>query len=124
MACNPRAEPDDTLLILAWLEGELVGYLGVLPDLYFVADKPPEKCGWLSCLWVSDQHRGKSIAKLLVTKGVQAIGGRVLLTEFTPQAKQLYDKLGFFTDLQTTHRYSTVQAPGTPSPATAQAKHF
>ncbi len=98
--CNPRAKPDDTLLILAWLEGELVGYLGVLPDLYFVADKPPEKCGWLSCLWVSDQHRGKSIAKLLVTKGVQAIGGRVLLTEFTPQAKQLYDKLGFFTDLQ------------------------
>ena len=98
--CNPRADEDDTLLILAWLAGELVGYLGVLPDRYFVNGKPSEKCGWLSCLWVSDQHRGKSIAKRLISKGVEAIGGRILLTEFTPQAKQLYDKLGFFEDLQ------------------------
>jgi GNAT superfamily N-acetyltransferase len=97
---NPRAGENDTLLLLAWLEGELVGYLGVLPDWYFPAEGDAEKCGWLSCLWVSDQHRGKSIAKLLVTQGVAAIGGRILLTEFTPQAKQLYDKLGFFDDLK------------------------
>ena len=97
---NPRADEDDTLLILAWLDGELVGYLGVLPDRYFMKQNLSVKCGWLSCLWVSDQHRGKSIAKLLVSKGVEAINGQVLLTEFTPQAKQLYDKSGFFSDLQ------------------------
>lgn len=97
---NPRAEPTDPLLILAWLEGELVGYLGVLPDRYFRADGQPVRCGWLSCLWVSDQHRGKSIAKHLVTKGAESMDGQIVLTEFTPTAKQLYDRLGLFADLR------------------------
>ncbi|MBL7828212.1 MAG: GNAT family N-acetyltransferase [Saprospiraceae bacterium] len=97
---NPRAEASDILLLLAWIDDELVGYLGVLPDRYYPVDKPATRCGWLSCLWVSDRHRGKSIAKLLVSEGVTQIGGQILLTEFTPQAKQLYDRLGFFSDLK------------------------
>jgi GNAT superfamily N-acetyltransferase len=96
---NPRAGADDILLLLAWLDGEMVGYLGVLPDWYFPAGNPTP-CGWLSCLWVSDRHRGKSIAKKLVTQGAAAMGGHIVLTEFTPVAKQLYDKLGLFTDLR------------------------
>lgn len=97
---NPRAEADDPLMFLAWLGDELVGYLGVLPDQFTTADGAHVHCGWLSCLWVSDRHRGKSIAKILVSQGAAALGGQILLTEFTPVAKQLYDRLGLFADLQ------------------------
>jgi GNAT superfamily N-acetyltransferase len=99
-ARNPRAGEEDILLLLAWLNGELVGYLGVLPDRYFVDDHQSYPCGWLSCLWVSEAHRGQSIAKLLVSRSVETMGGRLLITEFTHHAKQLYDKLGLFSDLK------------------------
>ena len=99
-ACNPRAREDDILLLLAWWNNELVGYLGVLPDQYFVNDQQSYPCGWLSCLWVSEAHRGQSIAKLLVTRGAETMGGHILITEFTHHAKQLYDKLGLFSDLK------------------------
>ena len=98
---NPRASDDDILLLLACLEDEIVGYLGMLPDQYYVDAAHFEKCCWLSCLWVSEQHRGKSIAKILLTQGVAAYGGRALLTEFAPRSKVVYERLGFFTDLRT-----------------------
>lgn len=98
---NPRAGKDDILLLLAYLEGEIVGYLGMLPDQYYLDDTHFEKCGWLSCLWVNEQYRGKSIAKTLITKGAAAYGGRALLTEFAPQSKVVYERLGFFSDLRT-----------------------
>lgn len=54
---NPRAEENDVLLILAKEEGQVLGYTGVLPDMLFDSIK----FGWLSCLWVSEEARGKNI---------------------------------------------------------------
>lgn len=96
---NPRLDETHTLLILAWLDGELVGYMGILPDLYFKGQQPAA-CGWLTCIWVSDRHRGKSIGKQLVASGLEEIDGKVLVTDFAPQSKQLIYSLGYFDDLQ------------------------
>jgi GNAT superfamily N-acetyltransferase len=100
---NPRAAPDDLVLVMAFENNEMHGYLGVLPDnLYFKNDRGEiivEHAGWLSCIWVNPELRGKGIAKLLIDTVFKAWDYRILATEFTPIAKGLYDKSGQFIDL-------------------------
>ncbi|MFM9949755.1 MAG: GNAT family N-acetyltransferase [Saprospiraceae bacterium] len=93
---NPRAEAEDVLLLLAYEGPTLVGYLGVLPDRM----NGNLKCGWMSCLWIAPEHRGKQIAQKLLQHCFEAWGQKVLATEFTAPAKKLYDKTGLFRDLQ------------------------
>lgn len=93
---NPRAEADDVLLLLAYEGDTLVGYLGVLPDRM----NGDLKCGWMSCLWIAPEHRGKQIAQRLLEQCFEAWGQKLLATEFTAPAKKLYDKTGRFRDLQ------------------------
>jgi GNAT superfamily N-acetyltransferase len=92
---NPRAEENDVLLLLAYDNEALVGYLGVLPDRMYQGNQS-EKCGWLSCLWVSEEHRGKRIAQQLLNKCFDVWEKRILVTEFTLPAKALYDRSGIF----------------------------
>ncbi len=97
---NPRAGEDDTLLLLAYADEQLVGYLGVLPDAIYHKDSV-EACGWLSCLWVDIRFRGRQIAFQLLQRCIDCWQGRLLVTEFTGPAKRLYDKSGIFNDLPT-----------------------
>jgi len=93
---NPNAEAEDALLLLAFEASTLVGYLGVLPDRM----NGHLKCGWMSCLWIAPEHRGKQIAQKLLQHCFEAWGQKILATEFTAPAKKLYDKTGLFRDLQ------------------------
>ena len=68
---NPRADKDDILLILAFEENDIVGYLGVLPDRLFLSDEKSYKCGWLSCFWVDYSVRGKGIGEQLIRKSLE-----------------------------------------------------
>ncbi len=96
---NPRANDHDVLLLLAYEGKQLVGYLGVLPDQIFLNNKF-EKCGWLSCLWIYKEHRGKQIALQLVQKSLEIWNKKILATEFTYPAKRLYDKTNNFVKLE------------------------
>ena len=95
---NPRAGAEDVLLVLAWEEAEMVGYLGVVPDRLYLNGKE-HRVGWMSCIWVDPRQRGKGIAGELVRQVFQAWEDRIIVTEFTPEAKRLYDKLGSFMDV-------------------------
>lgn len=97
-AHNPRAQPDDLVLVLVYADGEMQGYLGVFPDLIYPAGQP-ERCGWLSCMWVNPAMRGKGIAKRLLQTVFDHWGKRILVTEFTPEAKGLYDSTQQFDEL-------------------------
>lgn len=95
---NPRALPEDLVLVAIYEEKELVAYLGVLPDdLLF--DGKKEHAGWLSCMWVDPKMRGKGLAKQLINTVFEAWNYRILVTEFTPAAKGLYDRTEQFLDL-------------------------
>lgn len=96
---NPRAKNDDVLLFVAYDENEMVGYLGALPDRLWI-NKQFEHCAWLSCIWVSPQHRGKKIAFQLVQDCFKAWNNRILITEYTLPAKKLYLKTGDFSGLK------------------------
>lgn len=96
---NPRAQADDLVLVLVYDEQqEMVAYLGVFPDeLHF--ESGVERAGWLSCMWVNPKMRGKGIAKKLINTVFKAWDYRILVTEFTPAAKGLYDRTEQFLDL-------------------------
>ncbi|MBS1595517.1 MAG: GNAT family N-acetyltransferase [Bacteroidetes bacterium] len=98
---NPRAESDDVLLIIARDAGRMVGYLGVLPDKIFNERSEAHRCGWLSCMWVDPEVRGKGIAKKLIGTAFDTYHDHILVTEFTPEAQGLYDRSGHFNALRT-----------------------
>ena len=97
---NPRADADDTLMIIAWEDGVMVGYLGVLADKIYNTSGQGYKCGWLSCMWVNPDLRGKGIAKQLLAIAFKKWNDHILVTEFTPEAKGLYDRSAGFNDLR------------------------
>ena len=98
---NPRAEPNDTLMIIAYEHDEMIGYLGVLADRIYATDGQSFKCGWLSCMWVNPTLRGRGIAKQLLATAFKDWNNHILVTEFTPEAKGLYDRSANFSDLRT-----------------------
>ena len=93
---NPVVKDDDNLLFLAYFDEILVGYLGVLPDDIYHENGLSTHIGWMSCLWVDPNHRGKKIAQTLIHACFEAWSGRILLTEFTSEAASLYKKMGLF----------------------------
>jgi GNAT superfamily N-acetyltransferase len=97
---NPRADREDTLMIIAYEDNEMVGYLGVLADRIYTLSGEALKCGWLSCMWVNPALRGKGIAKQLLATAFKTWNDHILVTEFTPEAKGLYDRSGGFNDLR------------------------
>ncbi|MGC4129396.1 MAG: GNAT family N-acetyltransferase [Bergeyella sp.] len=92
---NPRALENDTLLILAFEDEKLAGYIGVLPDDIFHQDKKFH-IGWLSTLFVHPDFRGKKIAQKLLSKACEEYDNHILITEFTPEAENMYLKSGNF----------------------------
>ena len=92
---NPKADGDQTLLILAYEGEKLAGYVGCLPD-FFLTDGKKIKYAWLSTLFVSSDFRGKRIAQQLLDKAFEEYNGNIAITEFTPEAESLYNKIKVF----------------------------
>src|SRR5215216_4877386 len=78
---NPRVEPNDVIMIMAYEEDKMVGYLGVLADRIY-NDTGSFKCGWLSCMWVDPTLRGRGIAKHLLSTAFANWQNHILVTEF------------------------------------------
>ncbi|MEZ4911240.1 MAG: GNAT family N-acetyltransferase [Saprospiraceae bacterium] len=93
---NPRVSNTDVLLLLAYFDGELIGYLGILPDYLYPRGEQAIKIGWLSCLWVSETARGKGISVQLMLEASALYQNRLLSADFVPATKRLYDNSGLF----------------------------
>ena len=96
---NPRVEAEDIIMVMAYEEEKMTGYLGVFADQVFLNNQSL-KAGWLSCMWVDPEMRGKGIAKKLLHKVLESWDQRILVTEFTKAAKGLYDRSDAFQDLK------------------------
>jgi GNAT superfamily N-acetyltransferase len=93
---NPCVSEGDVLLVIAYLDTELVGYMGILPDTIKLDNAASQKIGWLSCLWVNPEKRGMGIGYKLLKQCMESWQYQLLLTEFTKEAGALYDKSKFF----------------------------
>lgn len=92
---NPKASDEDVLLILAFYEEKLVGYVGCFPDS-FIIDGKEIRYAWLSTLYVNPEYRKKRPAKALLKKAFEEYEGRIAITEFTKEAEALYNIMGVF----------------------------
>jgi GNAT superfamily N-acetyltransferase len=101
-AKNPRAMPEDVALILIKENDQLLGYIGLLPDIIFLQNQATH-FAWMSCIWVNPEARGKGVASQLLREAFSKWNGYLLATEFTASAKRLYDKLNLFDDLAIVH---------------------
>ncbi len=92
---NPRAGDDDLLLAVQFIGGDMIGYLGVLPD-YLYQGTERIKIGWLSCFWIDEAWRSQPVAAGLFLTVMEAWEHRILITNFVPSLESLYRKSGFF----------------------------
>ena len=91
---NPRGNPDDIILILAYNENdELIGYIGSLPDhINLIAG---QRVAWNSCWWV-DPVQGKETAMQLFYRFLDRWKKQVLFADLTPLTYNIISKTGFF----------------------------
>lgn len=94
-AANPRANPSDVVLYLAYYNGELVGYRTVMPDILYLP-QGEVRVGWLSGNWVNPEHRRKGIASALLNEALKDWNHRLMFTNYAPESKAVYDKVGEF----------------------------
>lgn len=92
---NPKANDEQTLLILAFDDEQLAGYIGCFPD-NFIIDGKVFNYAWLSTIFVSNEFRGKRIAQTLLNKAFEEYSGNIVITEFTKEAEGLYNKTEAF----------------------------
>lgn len=96
---NPTAGDDDTVLILAYLNDELVGYMGAFIDTIRI-DLKIEKIAWLSTWWVHPKTKGTGVGRSILQKMYELQDGKIGISQFTPSAKRVYEKSGYFYDLK------------------------
>jgi GNAT superfamily N-acetyltransferase len=99
---NPRLEVTDKILFIAYEGKAIIGYLGVVPDFYYINGEK-HKVGWLSCFWVAPEARGKGVSVELGTRAVQSWNYRLVATEFTISSKKLWLKINALDIFTTLH---------------------
>ena len=96
---NPNLENDDIVLILGYLNNELVGYMGVFIDTIIIKNEN-QKIGWLSTWWVHPKTKGSGIGREILNVMYAENNGKIGISQFTASAKRVYDKSGYFVDLK------------------------
>lgn len=96
---NPCANPEDIVLLLAYVGDDLVGYMGVFMDVVHL-DLIPTKIGWLSTWWVHPKTKGSGIGREILNSMYESLEGKIGISQFTPSAKRVYDKSGLFFTLK------------------------
>ncbi len=96
---NPTAADDDVVLLLAYIDNELVGYMGVYVD-EIILNGLKSKIGWLSTWWVHPKTKGSGIGREILNTMYGVNNGKIGISQFTPSAKRVYDKSGYFYTLK------------------------
>lgn len=96
---NPLLEENDIVLLLSYLDNELVGYMGLFTDEINI-DNQKKKIGWLSTWWVHPKTKGTGIGREILNTMYAENQGQIGISQFTPSAKRVYDKSGYFVTLK------------------------
>lgn len=96
---NPNSSPDDVILLLAYLNSELVGYMGVFVD-FVTFNNQEQKIGWLSTWWVHPKTLRSGTGREILNTAYNIYNGKVGISQFTKSARKVYDRTGNFTTLK------------------------
>lgn len=73
--------------------------MGVFIDKINI-DNTTKKIGWLSTWWVHPKTKGTGIGREILNTMYEENNGQIGISQFTPSAKRVYDKSGYFTTLK------------------------
>lgn len=104
---NPNCDDNDIVLLLAYLDDKLVGYMGVFIDIIIINNQE-QKIGWLSTWWVHPKTKGTGIGRSLLNTMHSCFDGRIGVSQFTPSAKRVYLKSNYFDVLKKSKGYKFV----------------
>jgi hypothetical protein len=90
---NPRANPNDIALIIAYENNILVGLVGLLPDL--INGLEDQKVSSNTCWWVNPE-KGKQLAIPLFLKAFALCDQKMFMTDCTPHTKSILEKTNWF----------------------------
>jgi ribosomal protein S18 acetylase RimI-like enzyme len=93
---NPTASAQDVILLLVYDNTKIIGYLGIYPITCPDFVPSDQSFGFLSCLWVSEEYRGRKIASQLLLEAHKTYKGNIALTDATEEALFLYKKSKLF----------------------------
>ncbi len=87
---NPRAAADDVVLLAAYDGGDVLAYIGLLPDALHLPGGT-HKVGWLSTWWVRPGRQGGVVAARLLMTALGRYERSVGVSNFTPEAARAYE---------------------------------
>ncbi|MBT8254817.1 MAG: GNAT family N-acetyltransferase [Flavobacteriaceae bacterium] len=95
-----RIEKDESIIYLAYINDEAVGFVQLFPIFSSVSMEPMLL---LNDLYIEEHHRGEGIGKSLIDKAKQIcfekqLKGLALQTEADNPAQSIYEHLGFIKD--------------------------
>lgn len=96
---NPRAKKDDIALIIAYENNQLLGVVGLLPNL--INGQAQLVVNSNTCWW-ADPVKGKQIAVPLFLKALARCNQRMFMTNCTPHTLSILQKTNWFNFPQTT----------------------
>jgi len=90
---NPRANPNDIALIIAYENQLLIGLVGIFPNL--INGQTGQTAYSNTCWWAHPQ-KGKQIAIPLFLKAFALCGQRMFMTDCTPHTLGILEKTNWF----------------------------
>ena len=90
---NPRSDDEDMILITAFNNGQLVAYIGILPDLLRSEWQAPVKFGWLTTWWADKEsgHRARAAAAVILFAAMKKYSNRIAISNFSADARRVID---------------------------------
>lgn len=87
---NPRANEDDPVLLVAYQDDQVVGYLGILPDMIF-ANGRTYRLGWLTSWYVDPACTTKAAGAILLYTALNAYDQCVGVAGSSREARKALD---------------------------------
>jgi hypothetical protein len=87
---NPRADKDDPVLLVAYQDSQVIGYLGILPDKIFV-NNAVYKFGWLTSWWVDPSCATTGVGAILLFKALNAYQQQLGVSGGSKEARKALD---------------------------------
>jgi hypothetical protein len=104
---NPRTRPDDPVLIVGYLKGEVSGYIAIVPDEIYSGEKSV-RLGWLGSWWSDPDPSNSLMAIKLLMKSYELYHGFVAGFSAAEQAEQVLRTSNRLRDFQVAVGYQYI----------------
>lgn len=95
LCSNSRISNNDCLGILAVEEGEMVGFLFMIPDFINTYGTNQKKVFWMIDWWVAPRYKETILGTYIYNQAVRLAGKQILIKGYTENVQDFYDKQPF-----------------------------